>query len=302
MYVFTPQQHCLLSLSVNIWRRLGKAKYHGLRFGEETATELFLLDLAELFPGNVKVVPFNRREEGRIGADWAWVFIGPDGQSWQGMLVQAKRLDDKECEYPELYYVPPAKGPQPSVPQLDRLIDSGRRYGLPPVYVFYNHLSTPGRVPNERCGSLRMISQSMPESWGIAVASALDVRNNKPDKRYDRHREHSLPLHCLLCSEGRGRQSSMGSADAAAAALTRLFDRTGGDDKVEPELTPPFRPRWGDLPDIFQFAEKIHQERIEGAVAHAVDVESDFPGIGGVVILRDSEREDDFAPPEYPAG
>ena len=104
MYVFTPEQHCLLSLSVNIWGRRGEAKRHGLRFGEETATELFHLDLAELFPGNVKIVPFNRREEGRIGADWAWAFVGPDGQWCQGMLVQAKRLDDEEREYPELYY------------------------------------------------------------------------------------------------------------------------------------------------------------------------------------------------------
>lgn len=67
MYVFTAEQHCLLSLCANIWRRRGAAKRHGLGFNEETATEVFLLDLSEQFPGTVKVVPFNRREEGRIG-------------------------------------------------------------------------------------------------------------------------------------------------------------------------------------------------------------------------------------------
>ena len=200
MYIFTPEQHCPLSLSANIWRLRGEAKRHGLRFNEESATEVFLLDLASQFPGNVKIVPFNRREEGRIGADWAWAFVGPDGQWCQGMLVQAKRLDDDDREYPELFYRPPAKGSQPPIAQLDRLIDNGRRLGLPPVFALYNHLSAPGRVPRGKCGSLRLISQSLPESRGIAVASAFEVRNSKPDKRYDCHREHSLPLHCLLCS------------------------------------------------------------------------------------------------------
>ena len=130
MYVFTAEQHCLLSLSAYIWRRRGVAKRHGLGFNEETATEVFLLDLSEQFPGTVKVVPFNRREEGRIGADWAWAFVGPDGQWCQSMLVQAKRLDNEDREYAELYYRAPAKGSQPSIAQLDRLIDNGRRLGL----------------------------------------------------------------------------------------------------------------------------------------------------------------------------
>ena len=88
MYVFTPEQHCLLELSAEVWRRRGLAKRHGLGFNEETASEMFLLDLAERFPGEVTIVPFTRREEARIGADWAWAFVGPDGQWCQGMLVR----------------------------------------------------------------------------------------------------------------------------------------------------------------------------------------------------------------------
>ncbi len=197
------------------------------------------------------------------------------------MLVQAKRLDNEDREYAELYYRAPAKGSQPSIAQLDRLIDNGRRLGLPPVYAVYNHLSDPRRVPRETCGSLRLISQPVPESWGIAIASAFEVRNSKPDKTYERHRDHSLPLHCLLCSGGRGRQTAMGSAAAAAAALSKLFEGTVGDDAAGPELTPPFRPRRG-LPDIFQFAEHIHRARMEGVETVAIDPGSDYPGIGGL--------------------
>lgn len=300
MYVFTAEQHCLLSLSASVWRRRGAAKRHGLGFNEETATEVFLLDLAEQFPGTVKIVPFNRREEGRIGADWAWAFVGPDGQWCQGMLVQAKRLDDADREYAKLYYRAPAKGSQPSITQIDRLIDNGRRYGLPPVYAFYNHLSDPRRVPRDTCGSLRLISQSVPECWGIAIASAFGVRNSKPDKRYERHRDHSLPLHCLLCSGGSGRRRAMGSAGAVAAALSRLFEGTLGDDEAGPELAPPFRPRRG-LPEIFQFAERIHRARIESVERFAVDRGRDYPGIGGAVIVRDSDGEADLPGLEHPA-
>ena len=91
----------------------------------------------------------------------------------------------------------------------------------------------------------------------------------------------------------------MGSAGAAAAALSQLFEGPGGDDEVESQLTPPFRPRRG-LPEIFRFAEQIHEARTEGAETHGVDAGSDFPGIAGAVILRDSEHEDDLPPSEYP--
>ena len=134
MYVFTSQQSCLLNLSANIWRRRGAAKRFGLSFNEETATEVLLLDIAEQFPGTVTIIPFSHSREAQIGADWAWGFVGPDGCSFQGMLVQAKRLDDKDSEYRELSYLGGQKGSGQSQSQIDRLIESGKHFGLPPIY------------------------------------------------------------------------------------------------------------------------------------------------------------------------
>lgn len=37
------------------------------------------------------LVPFTRRQEAQVGADWLWWWVGPGGESF-GMLVQAKRL------------------------------------------------------------------------------------------------------------------------------------------------------------------------------------------------------------------
>ncbi len=40
----------------------------------------------------VQVIPFNRRQEGTIGADYLWWFLDQDSSASFGMLVQAKRL------------------------------------------------------------------------------------------------------------------------------------------------------------------------------------------------------------------
>lgn len=288
MYVFTAQQLCLLRLSIGVWRRRGTAKAAGLMFNEPTVTEVFLLDLVEVFPGKVSIIPFNSKRESQIGADWAWAFIGPDGRSCQGLLVQAKRLDDHDREYSELYYQGRSSGSTSSVPQLDRLIASANRFRLPPVYAFYNHLNDPSRIPRSSCGTLGLIRSSLLESWGVAVASAINVRKAKPDKTYDCHRHHSRPLHCLLCSRGTGQQYAMGSAGAAAAALSTLFEGTSEDDGLGPDLMPPFEPAT-ELPELFQYAEHIEQARAKGDTGLLSENRNEFPGIAGAVILRDSE-------------
>ena len=291
MYVFTSQQRCLLDLSANIWRQRGASKRYGLSFNEETATEVLLLDLAGQFPGNVTIIPFTHSQEAQFGADWAWAFVGPDGRSSQGMLVQAKRLDDRDRQYRELFKQAGPVGTGPLTSQIDRLIVTARSFDLPPVYAFYNHLSDLTRVPQGTCRSLNMMANPIPESWGIAIASAIAVRDARPDKTYDRHRVHSRPLHCLLCSEGTGRQGPLGSAGAAAAALSELFDGTGADDGLASNVIPPFEPS-RELPALFQYAEQLHRMRTTGDEAGLDDWPSEFRGVAGVVIMRDSESKE----------
>lgn len=295
-YPFTPQQECLRQLSMNIWRCRGAAKRSGLNYNEETVTEGLLLDLQVNFPGNVLIVPFTKRREARVGADWAWVFVGPDGRSCQGMLVQAKRLDDDERDYGSLYKRNRPKGTQRAVFQVDRLIANAKLHRLVPIYAFYNHLSDAGRVPNGSCGTLARLNWSCSESWGVALAPAIKVRHARPDKRFDHHRCHSMPLHCLLCSWGSGEQGPMGSAGAAAAALSQLFD--GGDEAgaFEPGLTPPFQPE-SELPELFREAERVHRSGKSDDVGMIAEFHAEFPGLAGVVIFRDSkDSERDFDP------
>ena len=55
-----------------------------------------------------------------------------DGRSNQGMLVQAKRLDDDDRNYKWLYKKTRLKGESQPKLQLVRLIESAKRYRLPP--------------------------------------------------------------------------------------------------------------------------------------------------------------------------
>ena len=294
MYVFTSQQLCLLNQATNIWQRRGKAKQFGLSFNEESATEVLLQDIASQYPGKVTIIPFSKSKESQYGADWAWGFVGPDG-SLQGMLVQAKRLDDGGIKYEMLdHIIGKKKSNGPTKWQIEVLIKNGLKYDLPPVYAFYNHLNNPNHILPNFCRSFGMINQSSPESWGIAIASAITVRDKsnilnqkkKTDKTFNCHKEHSRPLHCLLCSQGTGRMDPKGSAGAAAAVLAEMFENTLDEEFIQKKES--LFDTQGDWPELFQAAEKIYQEDWPHEEIQKKELSDKFPGIAGVVILRDS--------------
>lgn len=286
---FTPQQCCLLHLSAGVWERRRAAKLTGLPYNEETVTEMLLLDLQINFPGDVLIVPFTKRREARIGADWAWAFVGRDGCSNQGMLVQAKRLNNDDRNYQGLYKKTRLMREAHSKLQVDRLIEKAKRYRLPPVYAFYNHLDDDKRIPLFACCTLGRPYWPCPESWGVSLASAIEVRRARPDKSFDRHKWHSMPLHCLLCSGGSGQQGAMGSPGGAAATLSRLFAGIFGTDDLRPDLPLPFEPAT-ELPEIFREAERLHRLRHLDDEGMFAEIGAEFPGLAGAVIFRDSEE------------
>jgi len=59
----------------------------GLPWTEEPVTEILLSRTAP----EVSFATFTRRQEAKVGADWLWWWIAPNGESY-GLLVQAKRL------------------------------------------------------------------------------------------------------------------------------------------------------------------------------------------------------------------
>ena len=284
------QQLCLLQLSKNVWRRRGVAKHNGLRYNEETVTETLLLDLMINYPGDVRIIPFNKKNEARNGADWAWAFVSCNGHSNQGMLVQAKRLGDNDSNYHSLYYKSRSKAAPPPLSQLNQLIKSAKHYQLPPVFAFYNHLDDDSRIPHVPCGCCGYLSHCSPDSWGITLASASDVLLAKPNNQFDHHSCHSLPMHCLLCSKESRKADTMGSAAAVASTLSRMFDDDdANEDVLGPKLMPPFEPS-AVLPDIFRDADMLHQSRLRNDEVMFKEIRSEYPGLAGVIIFRDNEE------------
>lgn len=285
-YPFTPEQLCLLHLATSTWERRGAAKRHRLPYGEETITATILLDLADGYPGEVTMVSFNRRQEARIGADWAWAFQSGDGKWTLPMLVQAKLLDSEDHAYPEIE----RRIGRSSVRQIDRLISTAEGMGWPSLYAFYNHLDDVSRIP-ANCRSLEMTERyRLASSWGISIADAYSVRAARRDLTFDTHRRHSIPLHCLLCSMGTGDRGPSGSPGWALDALQQLRGRSAPvvDDSTSPLPDEPMR----EEPPLIRQARElsnIGDMREKSAVRDMLAQQ--FPNIAGVVIFRDGRSD-----------
>ncbi len=226
-YPFTPEQVALLACARTTWDRRRVAKARGLSFGEETITETVLMDLALAFPGHLTIVQFSKNQEAKRGADWAWAFRNAAGTQNLPMLVQAKLLDRRDHVYPEIARFVGKK--RPPIRQIDRLIATAGRNRWPALYAFYNHLDDPHRIPNH-CATIPNAGLVMPESWGISIALAQDVRDALDpgnDQRFDTHSQHSIPLHCLLCSHGRGERPIAGAPGQVLRSLIQLGGRRG---------------------------------------------------------------------------
>lgn len=216
----SPEQRSLLKLAIGVWRDRGQAKQTGRPWSEPTITETFFRDLDASYPGRIDIEIFNARQEGRNGSDWAWAFLSKDGQLNTAMLVQAKKLDNYDTDYPELGHRigRRKKGPDLRKWQIDVLMKSADELGIPAVYAFYNHLDDETRVP-AHCHSIA----HPVESWGISLAAANKVKAIFDDYSFESHKLHSIPLHCLLCTNGEGHLGPSGSPNSVAAALNRLL-------------------------------------------------------------------------------
>lgn len=312
-YPLSAEQLCLLTLARTTWTRRGVAKSRKLAFHEESVTETVLQDLALTFPGRLLITPFNKIEEGKNGADWAWAFVSADGTWSTAMLVQAKVLDLKDKHYGKIEQKAAKSSGMPQ--QIDTLLASAARLGVPAVYAFYNHLSDTGKIP-DHCRTLRKSAPGFPpESWGISIADAQAVKASLPDKTFLTHGGHSMPLHCLLCSSATGRHPAGGSPEAAARALARLArfgaggpmwprpgleDRaaerrvalaTDGPDDIDKEML--FYERLSEpLPPIFGAVRRLAEIDDEDAYERAVTgLAADYPNLAGVVIMTDDVDE-----------
>lgn len=283
--MLTPEQKCLLDRAAYTWLRRGEAKAAGLPFGEETVTETVLLDLKLSYPGKIAIIPFNKRQEGRIGADWEWCFVSHDEQWSLPMLVQAKVLNDTETAYDHIARTIGNTGKR----QIDQLLETALRRGIPAAYAFYNHLNDPSSIPLN-CMSLDPNAAEQVLSWGISIADAQDVRDLLPDQSFAALRHWSHPLHCLLCTRGQANLGAGGSPALIADRMQRDMGASSGVTRSD------WSPR-AELPGYYQMIEPLLKARIGadrtakfGAEVREV-LEAANPDIDGLVVILDRSED-----------
>jgi hypothetical protein len=174
--------------AVRTWHYIYTGAAIGLVPGEETLTDLNLLEIQARHPRLVKVWKFSRYREARqSGAEWEW-WIGSRSR-WVGMRVQAKIV--KPTTTPAQL----AKGLQyKGGRQLRLLLTSSRRDGLFPLYCFYNARSqwVTGRCT--RC-------LPFPQVFGCAIASATKIKSALDAKQPAHILDACRPWSCLVCPD-----------------------------------------------------------------------------------------------------
>ena len=118
---------------------LGDATSHNLEFshqpgvlvsyGEETITEINLLEIRRRHPTRTVLQAFSKHQEARNGADWEWHIVGR--RRTLKMRVQAKRVQRNDVL--KIKHAIDSTGKQ----QRDVLVDHAQADALKPVYCIY---------------------------------------------------------------------------------------------------------------------------------------------------------------------
>ncbi|WP_339706461.1 DUF6615 family protein [uncultured Sphingosinicella sp.] len=269
-----------------IWDRRATAKRTGFPFGEETVTETILMDLGSILSHSVHIVPFNKVEEGKVGADWEWCLYDHANNRYLRFLVQAKLLDDQDQLYAHVDRYIGNSG----VRQIDRLADTSKRRGVPAIYVFYNHVTDSSRVPTDTCKCHACL-----HCWGASVAPLPAVLALLPDKSFDTLSGVSFPWLCLLCA-GQGGRRSEDTIDNAIAGLQRL-DQLSRERLGDLYLDIPRPPEQPDRepPDYLAFLSDASTRKFdESSDATREKLRAAHPGLDGVVLVDVAAPRPDF--------
>ena len=139
----TPAE-CIAS---DTWRRLGQADSLGARLGEETLTDLLILDmLPHRRMNGFSIHHPTKAQESVFGADLLLCIRYPGG-SGRRLALQAKKLYPTTGRYGALAYKD-ASGSR----QIDKLDRFARWWGAVPAYMLYNHVDPlPSYPPHWHC-------------------------------------------------------------------------------------------------------------------------------------------------------
>ncbi|WP_336768377.1 DUF6615 family protein [Pantoea endophytica] len=180
-------------VSEKVWETLGLCLIHNINFGEETISDLILLEIERNNPGYIRTFQTSKADEKNKGTDWEW-WIGDISSGWARYAVQAKKIDKKGKNYNALAHkVGKAKKYQHDI--LKQYCVANNAIGL---YAFYNfHMANP-QSHHWHC------TQNYDDKrLGVTITPIKNVIssiNTKGSRNFNSLHSHkdTLPLHCLL--------------------------------------------------------------------------------------------------------
>ncbi len=188
MVNMTPAEH----VAERTWSTLRRAKQLRARFGEETLTDLLVLDMLPYqHTKSFWLDPLTKRHEGRYGAD---LLVAVRHQTGNGSLLalQAKKL------YPDDRYQMLNRVSESRV-QLDKLEKFARQLCALPLYLLYNHSNT-ARSEHWNCCRRYFAERQL----GCTLVPSGHIRSmlSRPPPPRDFHSAHKVkqarPWRCVF--------------------------------------------------------------------------------------------------------
>lgn len=146
------------------WQRILFSEEFKISQGEETITDLNLLEIAMSQYSGVKVIKTAKYEEKNQGTDWEW-WIGNSRIGYLRYAVQAKKIDKKFIHYKSLGHK------VESEQQIDILEKYARINRAIPLYCFYNYSDNTDLTPYWHC-NLRLDD----EQFGCTITPLKNVK------------------------------------------------------------------------------------------------------------------------------
>lgn len=167
-----------------------------LSVGEETITDISLIELQKSLGSSTTIKKFTKKQENRTGADWEWWII--ERGKAISLRVQAKILS-VDMKYKSLNYIGKSKKAQ-----IDILIKQAATDKCIPIYIFYNYVNT-FRTMCCKCGKkIPVENEGVTYSFGRSIESLVGSASRKS---YDYHEVRPLSdfLVCLFCCNVKSR-------------------------------------------------------------------------------------------------
>ncbi len=174
------------------WSTLGRARQLRVRFGEETLTDLLVLDmLPHERARGFWLRPTTKRAEASCGADLFVAVRHPTGR-WSRFALQAKKLYPDDDRYRMLNRV------KESIDQLGRLERFARQLHALPLYLLYNHSNTAQPSEHWHCPrsfDMRQLGCTLVPSWHIR-----EMLHRSPPRNFDHAHKiiQSRPWRCAF--------------------------------------------------------------------------------------------------------